>query len=527
VSLLSPDIDDVIADPIATLELRVEDDTYVRSVSVNGVDVPLRVSSPSVTKDFEVTLTSGNNEVEIQAVDIVGNRTVSRQVLRSDLEGPAVSFDDVAGGGVGFSGVIADASDVDYMRIGGTSAALAAEDDHVRFQFPSGTNGPDVEFECADVFGNVTRGTVAPRTVVAGGPNGSPYVRFVGYDESDMRRLQYAAVELGSSPRSGAPSPQIEFTNLREGQRYLQPEVIVGLLVRSPDPVAGVQLNGNAITQLLSDRRVQHVTSKIALNDLGPQEILATASDLEGRTWETHVSIERALPAVYDVSNRLSVAIVGSLWRSGDDADSSLRDYLLRELTRSLRETNRFRILDRDTIADVLQEQELVAALGSPEERRNLGQLNLADYLLVADVRRFDSNLEVLVHAIDPATGRDIVMDVYGPAESPGELTELLEELALRVYQEFPRVQGEVISVMGGGSRVRTTVQKNDRVRESSSCLLYREKEVIDVQTGQFLGMDLQPVASGVFTSIGGSRSTVTVDSASQLAEDTDLVITR
>jgi TolB-like protein len=269
------------------------------------------------------------------------------------------------------------------------------------------------------------------------------------------------------------------------------------------------------------------VTSKIALNDLGPQEILATASDLEGRTWETHVSIERALPAVYDVSNRLSVAIVGSLWRSGDDADSSLRDYLLRELTRSLGETNRFRILDRDTIADVLQEQELVAALGSPEERRNLGQLNLADYLLVADVRRFDSNLEVLVHAIDPATGRDIVMDVYGPAESPGELTELLEELALRVYQEFPRVQGEVISVMGGGSRVRTTVQKNDRVRESSSCLLYREKEVIDVQTGQFLGMDLQPVASGVFTSIGGSRSTVTVDSASQLAEDTDLVITR
>jgi hypothetical protein len=202
------------------------------------------------------------------------------------------------------------------------------------------------------------------------------------------------------------------------------------------------------------------------------------------------------------------------------------------ELPFALDELGRFNVVDRDSIETVLEEQQLVAALGSVKERQRLGELEMADYLLIADLRKYAENTEVVLHAIDSLTSREVIVDVYGPAENVQELRGLIHDLALRLEQEFPRVRGNLVRVASNGQRVFSSLSQSDRIRESMYCVVYRPHEVIDPNTKVSLGTDLIPIAEGTLRDIQRQGSSIQLLLKNEKTEETnpqldDLVVTK
>jgi len=532
VTLVSPAVDRIHAALELPVEVRASDDTYISRVVVNHSDLPLSVTAQSVEVSTSIPVTSGENRIFVDVTDIAGRTTTEEWHVSADLDGPAVSFHAAQNGAARVRGVIADASDIAYMHIAGHAAELRhTRNDTVEFEAraPRIIGRGDLEFECADVHGNVTTGRVQPSRELFAAADGSVQITVQDYPSREIRLALDVAKPLLPETLDDLESPVVRFTNLREGQRYLQPEVAVNLLLLTRYPLARIAVNGEDILGFLTGQPVQQLTTRVALRSVGEHTITASLSDMRGNRASQHIEIARALPTVHQTSNLLSVALLGNLWRHEAGAEMEYARFIARELPRELIETERFNVVEREKIDAVLDEQQLVNALASPDERQALGRLRIADLLLIGDTRRYDDHLEIVVHAIDPFTTRDTLIDVYGPVRTLEDLQSLIETLALRIYQEFPRVQGEVLEVENEGQRVRSDIAEADRVREAAECLVYRESQVIDPQTGQFLGIDLIPIAEGSMAKVKRNQSLIRITEpvAADVPRPADLIITK
>lgn len=542
IELMSPAQGEVIGATDADIRAIARDDTYVAEVKVNGEPVPLLVMAQEVPVERTVALAPGANTIDIEVTDVAGNTIVEQVRLQRDTDGPAIRFDTpiVLPGTV--RGVAFDPSEVKAMYIGDAQARLSrGADGQTVFEFSveeiSDRFVP--QFRCEDALGNSTTGLLP-----LDGIQTEAFHRDVVLASStsvvpvdDEIAAVYRGGELIAVVRAARPEPQpgaprIEFTNLLDGQRYLKDEIVVSLVVESADAVQTVALNGEAIETIIPARGSQRISRRIRIEDEGEHRIAATVTDASGAVGSADVTIERRLPQVEEVSARLSLTLLGDLSRSDDTSLQDQAEYVRSELPFALDERGRFHIIDRDSIETVIEEQQLVAALGSVKERQRLGQLEMADYLLIADLRRYTENLEIVLHAIDSITSREVIVDVYGPGNDVRDLRELVDDLALRLEQEFPRVRGDLLRVASNGERVFSSLSRSDRIRESMYCVVYRPREVIDPNTQVSLGTDLIPIAEGTLRDIKKQGSSIELllvrpEDASGGPQLNDLVVTK
>ncbi len=543
IELLSPVQGGVVGSTQVEVRAIARAETYVAEVTINGEPIPLRVSAREVLVERTVALAPGTNSFDIEVTDIVGNSSVERVSLRLDTDGPAISFDTpiVLPGTI--RGVVFDPSGIEAMYVGDSQVRLI-----------DGTSGEATfeiivreisdqfvpQFRCVDTLGNSTAGLLPLDAILTDALRSD--VVFASSTSVVQLDNEVAAVYMGgelfavvratqAAPLPGAP--RIEFANLLDGQRYLKDEIVVNLDVQSTEAIQTVELNGQPIETIIPGRGTQRISRKIRIEDEGEHRISATVSDVNGASGEVVVRIQRRLPQIEEVSARLSIALLGDLSRS---EDASLRDqaeYLRSELPFALDEGGRFNVIDRESIETVIEEQQLIAALGSVKERQRLGQLEMADFLLIADLRKYAGNVEILVHAIDSITSREVVVDVYGPANELQELRKLVHNLALRLEQEFPRVQGDLLRIASNGERVFSSLSKDDRVRKSMYCVVYRPQEVVDPNTQVSLGIDLVPIAQGTLRDIQKRGSSIQLllssseDDGAGRPQLSDLVITK
>ncbi|MCH8204994.1 MAG: hypothetical protein IID09_07495 [Candidatus Hydrogenedentes bacterium] len=526
------------------IEVRIiaRDDTYVSAVEIGGEAMALRVSAREVPITHTVKLVPGENAITITVTDIQGNRVTKELSLQADIDGPAVSFDTpIVLPGI-IRGVALDPSGIQGLYVGDLQAVLSTDDSGVTtFEIAVEDLGDTFvpQFRCVDALDNVTEGLIPidgivseafhREVVFASMPSVVPLNDEIAAIYADGKLL---AVFRSAQAEPSAPGPRIQFTNLLDGQRYLKDEIVVSLDVQSQDPIQRIELNGDPIDSIIPGRRTQRISRRIRLDDVGVHEIRATAYDVNGESGTVSVSIERRLPQVEEVSARLSVTLLGDLSRTDDVTLLEHADYVRSQLPILLDDRKRFNVIDRENIETVIDEQRLISALGSVKERRRLGKLQMADFMLIADLRRYANNVEILLHAIDSLTSREVIVDVYGPVGSLQDLRTLTEDLAFRLEQEFPRVRGSVLSVASGGNRVLSSLTRDDRVRKSMYCVVYRPVEVIDPVTQRSLGTDLILVAQGTLRDIRkqGSSIQLLLDSSEDAGGrplPSDLVITK
>ena len=514
------------------LHITASDDTFVRKLFVNGEPLPLDVSVSAIKRTKSVRLEPGDNEFTIEAEDMAGQRTAERVNVVGDHDGPAVRFDGpIAVPGM-VTGVAMDDAGVAEVRVGMFDAVVTPEGAG-RARFRVDVTAVDaktpLKFSAADALGNRTEGPLAPDTLLLSqNSNGLMLASAQSADFGNGLRMTRTTERTVAITRiaQSAPSSRIEFSNLAEGQRYLQEEIIADLHIISTEDIAAVELNGFPITGVLTDAGEQRISRRIPLDALGAHTLTARLRDVSGHEWQTEVTIERVPAAIDTPEHRLSLALLGHVWEGVNPGLAEETQYITGELSRVLFEDGRFDLISREALPDVLAERELAAALGNGPRPETVVP---AEIMVAGRVHRGPDTLEIVLQAVDPQTAQIVAYaDVAGPATTRAELAGLVADLALRLEQEFPRVNGSVLRA-GNARRIQTTLAESDRVRRDMRCIVYRKgPPVIHPQTGANLGTPTEILAEGTLDEVARQFSTLRLSEESKTPiEVSDLVVTK
>lgn len=538
VSVVAPDI----AQPLAGGKLRwvfaLTDNTYLDTFEVDGVNVPLGPPSPRAEASLELETRPGRNQLLIRAVDVAGNVTETPFEYAADFDGPLLSFDEPVALPGALHGVASDLSQVAALSVEGVEATLFQTGDHAyRFsvELTREQLTPPLTFTASDTLGNRSAG-VLPLDVLKLA-DATPELRFASAPSVIPLGPQLAALYEGARLVAVAQvadadtGPEVRFTNLAEGQRYLLDEIMVDLDIIAANGVKTLTVNG-APVDIFPDRHRQRISRRVPLPAPGPVELVAIIEDTAGQTRETRVTIERTLTAVETLDRKLSLAVLGNVWEGPNRDTRSEEQFISDELTRLLFEQGRFDLVARDTLPQVLTEQELAAALGARNGASPLRDIVPAEMMAVGMVRKDPESVEIILQAINLDSSQLMgYADVAGKVETKDDLRRLVGDLARRFVQDFPRVQGKVVDIRAN-ARVYTSLGAPDRIRRNMKCLVFRRgQEILDPATGAVLGAPTEIIAEGWFDEVAAQLSVVKVvpspDTAGGPVEVQDYVITK
>jgi len=517
IQLTSPDKLAVLASRSVQVAGSARDDTFVARVLVNDSPVPVSVSAQELPFSVETAISPGDNDIRVTAEDLLGKASTVVVRVRCDVDGPAVSFDSPVTVPGRISGVAFDPSGVSQVRIAGEPAMLSpGENGQAVFSIELQKEGlaPPLQYECQDALGNVTQGHVPVNTVMIS--EIEPTIVFASTEEHVLPLIgKIAAVTVGGqfvaltaieSPGSGQQGPAIRFTDLKTGQKFLMDEIVVGLDIDAANPVAKAQLNGIDL-DLIPGRTVQRLSRRVSLQP-GVNQLEASAEDTAQQVGTASVAVERQTTAVEQPEGRLSVAVLGNVWKGNSPLLENEAAVIADELVRELEARGRFNLIDRSLLPEVLAEQELSAALSSKDGRLALGKVVPAELVFVGRARRDAESLEIVLEALSTETS--LLMgraDVAGSARDLGELRRMVGDLALRVIQDFPRAYGQVAAVKGPETVV-TNLNAALGIRPSMKFIVYRYgEEIADPATGRSLGHDTQIIAEMLVKSVDENKS--------------------
>ncbi|GMW01743.1 MAG: hypothetical protein AMXMBFR84_28800 [Candidatus Hydrogenedentota bacterium] len=452
--------------PVGSLVVDVEgvarDDNYIARITIDGQPYALKIADNPVAFKQSVVLRPGQNTITVETEDVLGKKAVATVDIKSDVDGPALSFDRPLTLPGTVTGAVNDVSGVESVTIGGAAATLTSQADGT-YVFSAGVSksvlAAPVLYESKDTLGNITRGQLTADGVMLS--SALPETMFASYRPEVVEvapgiralALNGRVVAMAAVPAAAEATPEIRFTNLRPDQVFRIDEILVSLDVVTPTPVSTIDLNGIPL-DTVPGRSVQRLSRRIRL-DQGVNQLEATVKDDQGNQTSAGVSILRELSPLEDTSGRLTVSLLGNVWKGKGQLLNDEDRLIVSLLDSELRKYDRFNFVNRDDLGEVLSEQQLAAALGSREGRAALGGVAMgsitpAEVLLIGRVYRDADSIEIVLEAVSSETSLFVArMDVAGNAESEDELRQLVGDLALRTFQEFPRVSGQVVNVRG------------------------------------------------------------------------------
>lgn len=531
------------------LKAQVSDDTFVRSILVNGQSYPIQVSGKTVDIETEVALSAGANTISVTATDISGKSKTYTLDIIADHDGPAISFDRPINLPGRLSGAVSDPSGVASLQIAGLDATLAAGGSNVstfsvditEAQLNS-ANGQGLLFTANDQKGNSTSGPVRlfEGDVVALDASSPGGIIFASNSQSVklgngliglMQNGKVAAVMLAATDDT-LTKPEIQLTNAIQGQRYRLEEIILGMRVRSSNPIDKVIIDGIEVDTLVPGRNSQTISRRVPLpNEQNTVKI--EVIDSAGEQNSQEFTIVREFTEIHLEEHRLNLAILGNYWAGTAPDDAQEADYITRRLKDELTRRNRFRLVSDSDLEGVVEEQELIAAFGDKQSRQAISQALLsAEVLVVGKIHKSFDSIEVVLEAIDPVSSSVIgYADVAGPGNTRSDLQALTNYLALRFQQMFPVATGQVTDPQNQ-NKIQTSLNESHGVTRNIRCIVYRRSpEQFHAETGESLGFNTEIIANGFLNDVRADQSVLTVLQDGELTEITitenDLVVTK
>jgi len=514
-----------IGNAVVDLKGTATDDTYVASVKINGEAVPIDMSAPKVTVEQQVRLKPGVNEFTVEVSDLVGHVTKQKVTLKSDVDGPAVSFDAPITVPGKVTGVAYDVSGVKSFTFGANAAAALRPGDNgvVRFEMTvaqSQLSGA-LQYTCTDSLGNATRGNIPVNVVSLRGD--SPFHFAATQAMVSIASGIDALVENGqviALAKAGGQTgqPSIHFVDPSSGQTFYESEIAMEVEIDSDQPIKTAKI-GDASLDLIPGRTNQRISRRILVDRPGKHSIPASLVTNSGATSQDEITIQRKENEVESVG-KLEVAFLGCTYDTvsktlddGTDIQNVLYDWLSGDLS----DTDRFRnILERDPnlMQKILNEQELSATLGDKSKTLAVGKIFPAEMLIMGKVHRLPDNVDIRlegwtteVYGMKDAV-RMVDADVSGPAGSNEELRELLRVLALKFEQQLPRVQGHVVLV--DKRTAVTDLSKKDGIRPELKVVVYRDEIIPGINGGKDLRRP-KIVAQGILDQVTTDTSDVQI----------------
>jgi tetratricopeptide (TPR) repeat protein len=466
-------------DPVI-LTGRADDDHFVQKITINSVPVLLPQPEKQISFEKKLSLAQGRHVIAVEAHNIVGGRALQQVTIVVDREGPLISIDSLtvktvsSGKLITLAGALYDKAGVADLKINGRRVLIPAGTE-LSFSYELSTAMDELEFIAGDILGNSTTARIL-LTDLRGDNSSRPI--YAGLS-SDMDSFKQSAAFASQDTRA----PEIILRGWTARQTVYLKKVYLEGQVKDGHQITALEINGKPI--LKRQGKFILFSQFIELVE-GENRIAIRARDEKGHAAERIISIKRRIPRALQLAERMSLTVL-PFDQTGDltAASNSFQDFLIDALVNQ----NRFRLVERDKLDVILQEQKLSRTdLFDEKTAIKVGQLVAAQSLVAGSIIQNRLGSEIITRLIDTETADILaVVDVYDEVTSIRSLRSLSEGLALKLHREFPLIDGVV--VQRKGDSIFSDLGR-DQVKIYRRLIVFREEPVKHPVTGKALGVD-------------------------------------
>ncbi|RLB92041.1 MAG: hypothetical protein DRH26_07085, partial [Deltaproteobacteria bacterium] len=283
-----------------------------------------------------------------------------------------------------------------------------------------------------------------------------------------------------------------------------------------------VSLEANGVPMLRREGRDIFFNHLVDLKE-GENIILLEAMDKTGNKATRKISVIRKIPQALQLSERLSLTVFpferkGAVAQGGLSFQDNLIDNLINQ--------NRFRIVERDKLDIILNEQKLSRTkLIDKSTALKLGRLVAAQSIIAGSIIETGTGIEIVARLIDTETSEVLAAeDVYDEVKDLPALKSLAEGMSVKFHRDFPLMEGLILQKKG---KYIFTDLGQGSVKIQRRLIVYREEPVKHPVTGKIIGSDNQIIGRARVTQVMPEMSKAELlDAGDESIKPLDKVIT-
>jgi hypothetical protein len=274
--------------------------------------------------------------------------------------------------------------------------------------------------------------------------------------------------------------------------------------------IAGVVGSGAGLKELKINGQLHQIPAAAASKPFafsygvplleGSNTITVVATDNGGKTETRTFTVVRKVEEVAQVGSRLAVAVMPVNHKGQPTA---LYASALESMTDALVNGKRFKVLSRDQLEAILREQKLSATqLVESATAIRLGKLVAAEAVIAITVNETTKSVEAYAQLISTETSTVLASkDIFDPEKAPGSARAKMLELAAKLKQDYPLVEGTVMMV--ANKRVVVGIGAPKNVRPDMKVIVYQEGQpLIDPSTKEVLDRPIESLGEGLLKEI-------------------------
>jgi tetratricopeptide (TPR) repeat protein len=525
-----------------------KDEQYVSGITLAGNKLFLESAEQTIEFKQELDLDQGKHIIHIAAENLLGGKSKETVIIHVDRQGPVITLGpyspDVSARNI-INGFLYDESGEISLSVEGVDVLVAKGED-VRFTAPVKPGATSLTLIAKDKLGNETKAEVdLEGLAVVEKALHNYFIRYSGLDpgfcptqclesrnylkilDSGFRRNDriaffeplyecpidrypllawrnfgdvmsdvggfQLAFSFGSQDDQG---PVITLRGWADEQTVFLEKVYIEGEVRDESDIVSLTINDRTVPS--REGRIIFFNQLVALDE-GKNVVHIRTEDEEGNISEKGITIIRQVPKVFQLGSRFSMTLIPFEDKALTPGLSDMYDNLL---LAKLMDQDRFRLIEREYLERILQEQKISRTdLADRETALKVGRLVAAQATLVGDFVETRTGIEIISRLIDNETSEILAQeDVYGESKDRAALQILAEGMAVKYHREFPLVDGIIVQKKGDSF---FTDLGQGKTKPQRRLILYREGEpILHPVTGKLLGCDTEIIGYGRVTQV-------------------------
>ncbi|MCP3871825.1 MAG: hypothetical protein GY699_01510 [Desulfobacteraceae bacterium] len=235
----------------------------------------------------------------------------------------------------------------------------------------------------------------------------------------------------------------------------------------------------------------------------GENFVAVIARDNAGNETKKTLVIVCKKQSSIQVSERLRLVVLpferkGANRKKGAEFEDKLVNALMAE--------NRFRMIERGVIDEILREQIISQTrLFNKKTVSRLGKLATAQAAITGAIIHGQPRLEIVARLVDTETSEVLsTQTISGKSNDPAGLSHMATAMALKFHNDFPLTDGHVIERTG--TKIRTTLDQT-MVKPGRTLVVCRQVPIKHPKTGKVIGMDNQIISRARITMVYAESS--------------------
>jgi hypothetical protein len=466
-------------DPVVISGL-AEDEQYVAAIRIRGVPLFWEASKKRIPFSEPLVLAQGPHTIEVEARNLLGKATKRQVVIHVDRQGPLVTIDELridetaAEKKIVISGFLYDEAGVSGVFINNMDIPIRPGVE-VPFSKRLSVETSELELVARDRLGNQT----------------SARIPLLSLKSKIQNPLLLACADLdacngliaGLFGSSDTRPPMLQLKGWTDTQTVYVKKIYLEGQVRDESKIESLTINQIPILR----RKGRSIFfSYLAELQEGENSIIVEARDGAGNLATKKISVFRRVPKALQLAERLSISVIPFEQKGAvSEASVAFQDNLIAALV----DRDRFRVLERDKLDLILQEQKLSRSdLIDRSTALRLGRLVAAQSIIPGSIIETRAGIEIVARIIDTETSEIMATeDVYDEAKDLPALRSLAEGMAIKFHREFPLLGGLVIQ--SKGKQIFTDLGKG-KIKLQRRLIVYREEPIEHPVTGKVLGAD-------------------------------------